>query len=219
MTRSATATAARPRTAARPATPARRAAPVRPPLVLVPPSPWRPARAPFVLLSLVVVLLGLLGLLVLNTVLAQDSFRRHDLERELALLSEREAALSRDVAALESPERLAQVATQMGLVPAGAPAFIRLSDGALVGVPSVATAAPVTPAPVGSAAPKPAGKPAGSVAPKPAASRGTAPTVKPSAKPSAKPTAKPAASPAPRASTRPSTQPSSRPGAAPSVTP
>jgi len=140
MTRAATATA-RPRPS-RATAPARRTAPVRPPLTLVPTARSRPRRAPFVVLSLLVVAVGLLGLLVLNTVLAQDAFRRHDAERRLALLTEREQELTRDVAELESPERLAVEAAALGLVPAGAPAFIRLSDGALIGVPAVATPSP-----------------------------------------------------------------------------
>ena len=155
MTRTATARATAPR-AARPA-PAPRRAPARPPLAVVAPAPWRPKRAPFVLLSLVVVALGLLGLLVLNTVLAEDAFRRHELERESAHLREREQELARDVAALEAPERLAARAAELGLVPAGAPAFLRLSDGAVLGAvtPAAAPTPPAAPPPTPGPTPSP----------------------------------------------------------------
>ncbi len=213
MTRTATAPA-RPRTSTSRATPARRATPVRPPLALVPAAPWRPKRAPFVILSLVVVAVGLLGLLVLNTVLAQDAFRRHDLERKLALLSEQEQALARDVVALESPERLAQQATELGLVPAGPPAFIRLSDGALIGTPSVATPSP---APVASAVSSASAAPApkASTAAKPRASAQARPSTASSA--AARP--KPSASTAPQARPTPAATPKPTPTSAPAPTP
>jgi len=139
-----------------------------------------------VLLSLLVVGVGLLGLLGLNTVLGQDAFRRHDLDRQAALLSEQEQQLASDVAALEAPERLAARAVELGLVPAGPPAFLRLSDGVVLGA---AAAPPVAPAPAAKV--KPSAKPVASA--KPAAS--------------AKPSAKPAASAKPKSSAEPAAKP------------
>jgi hypothetical protein len=110
----------------------------RPPLALVPPR--RPAPAPAVLgrnpfVALVVALLaaGLLGLLVLNTALAQDAFRLHTLKQESRALEDREEALLREVEALRAPQELAARATALGMVQAGPPAFLRLSDGAVLG--------------------------------------------------------------------------------------
>lgn len=132
------ATAAAPRRAA-PRTPPR---PARPRLELVAPKQTAPPRAPFVLLSLFVVALGLLALLGLNTVVAEDAFRLHELERRSAKLAEDELRLRREVAAAEAPETLAAKAAALGLVPASDPVFLRLSDGAILGVPKPAQAQP-----------------------------------------------------------------------------
>ncbi len=142
-------------------------------LTVVPPASWRPRRTPFVLLSLLVVGIGLLGLLGLNTVLAEDAFRRYDLERQAALLSEQEQQLASEVAALEAPEQLAARAAELGLVPAGPPAFLRLSDGAVLGAPfATAAVAPVAPAePVASATAEPAPRAKPSASAQPATAR------------------------------------------------
>jgi hypothetical protein len=118
----------------------------------VPPSPWRAPRAPFVVLSLAVVSTGLLALLGLNTVVAQNAFTLDRLERRSAALAADEQRLEREVAALEAPGNVAARAHALGLVPASDPAFLRLSDGKVLGVPRPATAPP-KPAPV---RPKPA---------------------------------------------------------------
>jgi hypothetical protein len=109
----------------------------RPPLALVPAA--RPAargplrRSPFVAVVVSLLAAGLLGLLVLNTALAQDAFRLHTLKQDARALEDREEALRRDVEALRSPQELATRATELGMVPAGPPAFLRLSDGAVLG--------------------------------------------------------------------------------------
>lgn len=89
---------------------------------------------------LVAVLLGagLLGLLALNTVLAQSSFVAHDLTARVDELQDREQALQQEVAALEAPDRLAQRARQLGLVPGVNPVFLRTGDGRILGVPTPA---------------------------------------------------------------------------------
>ena len=167
-------------TARRAAAPSRRTQPARPPLRLVAPTPRHVPRAPYVLLSLGVVVGGLIALLVLNTVVSQDAFTVHELERRTAALREQEQQLRREVAALEAPAALAAQATKLGLVPAGDPVFLRLSDGKVLGVPKAATAPPK---PV---APKPA-----AVQPSPGAS--APPGAQPTTKPATKPTTSPAA--------------------------
>ncbi|MFG2000090.1 hypothetical protein ACGFNU_13160 [Spirillospora sp. NPDC048911] len=74
-----------------------------------------PPRAPFVLL--IVGLLGgaLVSLLLLNTVLAQDSFRLTELQSSNKLLDQQRQALEREIAREESPERLRQKAEALGL--------------------------------------------------------------------------------------------------------
>lgn len=110
--------------------------PRRPPLALV---PARPAprgavrRSPFVGVVVSLLAAGLLGLLVLNTALAQDAFRLHTLKQESRALEDREEALRREVEAGRSPQELASRAAELGMVPAGPPAFLRLSDGTVLG--------------------------------------------------------------------------------------
>jgi cell division protein FtsB len=154
---------------ARKPAPSRRAPakPARPNLRVVTPVPSRAPRAPFVLFSMLVVGLGLVGLLVLNTVVAQDAFTLHDLDRNAAQLAEREQALKREVAALEAPAAVAARATKLGLVPAGDPVFLK-PDGTVLGHPVPATAPPAPPpppAPSASASPKPKPKPSPTAAP------------------------------------------------------
>ena len=110
----------------------------RPPLALVPPRRPAPAtavlgRTPFVALVVSLLAAGLLGLLVLNTALAQDAFRLHTLKQEARALEDREQVLQREVEALRAPQELAARATALGMVPAGPPAFLRLSDGKVLG--------------------------------------------------------------------------------------
>ncbi len=113
-------------------------------------------------------LAGLLGLLVLNTVLAQDAFRLHALQVEGRALADREQALQRQVSDLQSPHALAARATSLGMVPGGSPTFLRLSDGKVLGrsEPACRRRAPLRAAAARSP-PQAKAKPA----PKPAAAR------------------------------------------------
>jgi len=108
-----------------------------------------PPRAPFVVTVLLLLLGGLGGLLLLNTLLAQGSFTVHDLDVRVAALKDQEQALQQKVATLAAPARLAHRASALGMVPAPNPAFIRMSDGQILGEPKVAapqyTAPPVPP--------------------------------------------------------------------------
>ncbi len=137
----------------------------QPNLALVPAS--RPAahaplrRSPFVAVVVSLLAAGLLGLLVLNTALAQDAFRLHTLKQDSRALEDREEELRREVEALQSPAELADRAAELGMVPAGPPAFLRLSDGAVLGStapaeapvdPEAATQAPTDEAPAEDAA-------------------------------------------------------------------
>jgi cell division protein FtsB len=93
---------------------------------------------------------GLVSLLLLNTVLAQDAYTLHSLQKETAALADTEQALAQQVAQAENPAVLAERARSLGLVPAPNPVFVRGSDGTILGVPTpaVAPAAPTqTPAP------------------------------------------------------------------------
>jgi hypothetical protein len=72
---------------------------------------------------------------MLNTVLAQDAFVLQDLQRASAQLTDRQQALMQDVAAAQAPAKLAARASALGMVPSSNPAFIRLADGRVLGVP------------------------------------------------------------------------------------
>ena len=115
------------------------------------------AKTPFVVMVVLILLTGLLGLLALNTVLAQDAFKLHALQVSSRVLADREQALQRQVADLQSPHSLASRATRLGMVPGGPPAFLRLADGKVLGAPAPGAAPlPVAvPAPAAVVKPKP----------------------------------------------------------------
>lgn len=102
-------------------------------------------RAPFIAVVVSLLVAGLLGLLMLNTVLAQGSFALFSLRAESRVLADREQSLLREVEALRSPEALAQKATELGMVQAGQPAFLRLPDGVVLGSDATAVAPELDP--------------------------------------------------------------------------
>lgn len=168
----------------RPAT----ARPARAPLSVVLPTPSRAPRAPFIICICGLLTLGLLSLLLLNTVLAQGAFTVHALQKRTAVLSEEQQRLQSTVALAGSPLVLAERARALGLVQVRDPAFIRTSDGRVLGNPTKARR-PAVPKPA--VATSPAVKPAASAAP--AAGPGAKPAAKPKAKP--RPTSAPARTP------------------------
>lgn len=142
-------------------------------LRIVPPraAPRRKAaRAPFLIVVVAMLAAGLLGLLALNTMLAQDAFHLHELQASGKALDEREQALEKEVEALQAPAGLAARATSLGMVPGGPPAFLRLPDGAVLGQADPdAPEAPVVPPLVSTAKPLPKPAVAATTAPDPAA--------------------------------------------------
>jgi hypothetical protein len=115
----------------------------------VPPARTRAGvkTAPFVVLVVTLLAAGLVGLLMLNTVLAQDAFVLKDLRRTAAALTDQQQALMQDVAAAASPAELAARARALGMVENRNPVFIRLADAKVLGVPAPAVAAPDVGAP------------------------------------------------------------------------
>jgi hypothetical protein len=114
----------------------------KPGLRAAPPVPVTAPRAPFVALVLVVVVAGVLGILVLNTKINENAFRLSYLQSKQDDLNRQEQQLNQQLADQESPNNLAAEATKLGLVPAGTPAFLRLPDGRVLGVPQPASSAP-----------------------------------------------------------------------------
>ena len=96
-------------------------------------------RTPFLALVAGLVVVGVLGVLVLNTKINENSFRLNDLRATQAALDLQEQQLSQNLAELESPGNLRAAANRLGLVPAGTPAYISLPDGRVVGVPQPAS--------------------------------------------------------------------------------
>jgi len=85
-------------------------------------------------------LAGLLAVLFLNMSLAEGAFKVHELQRSAGELSDYEAALEQQLTAVSSPAALAAQASRLGMVPAEAPAFLRIDDGAVLGVAEPASA-------------------------------------------------------------------------------
>jgi hypothetical protein len=116
-----------PRTSPRRATPAPRQL-----KVVAPPE----LRGNGVFLGLCVVLLlgGFVGVLMLNTAMAKGSYTMRDLQRRSDQLSDTQDALRHTIDGLSGPGPLAKRARELGMVPAATPAFLRLSDGKVLGV-------------------------------------------------------------------------------------
>jgi hypothetical protein len=102
------------------------------------PLPIALPRAPFLVLVVSLVVVGVLGVLVLNTRINENAFRLDSLRQQQSTLDQQEQALARELALRESPGELRAAAARLGLVPAGTPAFINLPDGRVVGVPQPA---------------------------------------------------------------------------------
>ena len=105
-------------------------------------APLRRSGATFGIICATLLAAGLIGLLLLNTTLAQGSFTLHDLRTTSDALTDTEGTLNQSLEVLESPANLAVSATKMGMVPSPSTAFLRLSDGAIIGVATPATAMP-----------------------------------------------------------------------------
>jgi hypothetical protein len=94
----------------------------------------RQSSAGFVLLCTALLVATMLTLLVLNTSRAEASFRISDLQATSGLLADTESGLRADLATERSPQHLATRAKSLGMVPSQTAAFIRTSDGAVLGV-------------------------------------------------------------------------------------
>jgi hypothetical protein len=122
---------------------------------------------PFAIFIGAILAVGLVALLLLHTMAAQDAFRLQALQRAAGALDDTEQQLAVATEQQESPTVLGARARGLGMVPTGSIAYVDLHHhGKVVGV--VQTAAPPPPPP----------------APSPSATA----KAKPSAKASAKPT-------------------------------
>ena len=71
---------------------------------------------------------GLLFLLVLNTVLAQDAFELTHLKLESKMISDQREAIAREIDRQSSPEALARAAVALGMKPSETPTFLNLDQ-------------------------------------------------------------------------------------------
>jgi len=74
----------------------------------------------------IVGVIGLLFLLLINTLLNQDAIALAELKYEAKLVSDEREAIARQIDALSSPEALAKAATDLGMKPSESPTFLIL---------------------------------------------------------------------------------------------
>lgn len=113
----------------------------RPPLTVVPRRAPKAPRVPFVALISLLLAGGVVGLLLFNTELQQGSFTATALEQRAAVLAGKEESLQMQLDRLRDPQHIAARAKKLGMVPAGNPAFLRVTDGKVLGRPTVTTSA------------------------------------------------------------------------------
>lgn len=118
----------------RSATPPRRRATLQPVTAPVPPL----RQLPFVLVLAAILGVGMVGLLVLNTTLQNQSFALRAKQQEATRLAYVEAGLQAEADRLASARSLAAKATALGMRPNPGPAFLVLPDGRVVGAPKKA---------------------------------------------------------------------------------
>ncbi len=139
------------------------ARPPRPTLRVVAAPVAERGRTVFVLGALALLVGGLITLLMVNTALAQGSFRMHDLRLTSRALADQSQALTEDIAQQGAPQQLSRKAAALGMVPSGSVAFLRLADGKVLGVaqpaapPRPLTVTPTTPG--ATTTPKPTSQP------------------------------------------------------------
>jgi hypothetical protein len=141
----------------------------------------------FLALCVALLLGGFVGVLMLNTAMAKGSYTMRDLQRRSDALADQQDSLRHTIDSVSGPGPLAQRARDLGMVPAETAAFLRLSDGKVLGVARKAKAndrfsvvteskAPTRSTPVTSTPARSAGTPA---ATKPGASSSNPPATTP----------------------------------------
>ena len=75
--------------------------------------------------------IGLMLLLLINTLLAQDAFELTSLKLEAKLVSDEREAIARQIDKISSPEALAKSATALGMKPSENPTFLSLDKAVI----------------------------------------------------------------------------------------
>lgn len=102
-------------------------------LTVVPRTRTKTPRVPFVVLVSMLLLSGVVGLLLFNTSMQQASFAATALNEQATTLSAREQTLKMELDKLRDPQRVAQEAVRLGMVPPASPAFLELPSGKVLG--------------------------------------------------------------------------------------
>jgi hypothetical protein len=123
-----------------------------PRLRVAPPAPIRAPRAPFIAVVIAIVVAGVLGILLINTKTMENSFELSTLQDEQTTLDKQQQQLENQLAGYESVGSLDAAAKRYGLVK-GEPAYIRLPDGKIIGVPKPGQGQPAVTAQDSEAAP------------------------------------------------------------------
>ncbi len=113
----------------------------------------------FAIGCMVLLVCGLVAVLLLNTVRAQQSFTLDTLQSRSTVLSDRQQSLGTDLQRASAPQQLALRAERMGLRPADKVRYVRASDGKVLGVAKAGAAG--TPFTVGTLPTTPASRAAG----------------------------------------------------------
>jgi hypothetical protein len=100
------------------------------------------ARSRAVLGSVGLLVVGLIGLLLVNVSLERGAYQLKSSDQEIARLQEQRQELQEELAALQAPQNLAGAAEELGMVRNPNAAFVRSTDGQVLGVPQPAATPP-----------------------------------------------------------------------------
>ena len=89
-------------------------------------------RVPFVIFVSLLLVAGVVGLLMLNTTMQQNSFRATALEKEAQALTARQQGLEMDLARLNNPQLVAERAQALGMVEANVADYVDLARNKVV---------------------------------------------------------------------------------------
>jgi hypothetical protein len=113
-----------------------------PRLRVAPPAPISAPRAPFIAAVIALVVAGVFGILLINTRTNENTFKISKLQDQQTALDNQQQRLENQIAGYESTGNLDAAARRLGLVKADTPAYIRLPDGKIIGVPKPGTGQP-----------------------------------------------------------------------------
>jgi hypothetical protein len=108
-------------------------------LALVPVRVANAPRAPFAVLVFLLLGAGVVGLLMFNTQMQQDSFYATRLQHQADRLTAQQESLQLELNNLRDPQHLGVAARKLGMVQPPVPAAIDLRTGRILGIPTAAT--------------------------------------------------------------------------------